>query len=53
MLQHIGDKYTADQSDELFRGIEVDQDGKFDYRKMMNFTRHVKSSQIFVIQKEI
>jgi Ca2+-binding EF-hand superfamily protein len=34
MLQHIGDKYTADQSDELFRGIEVDQDGKFDYRKM-------------------
>jgi hypothetical protein len=23
---------------------------KFDYPKMMNFTRHVKSSQIFVIQ---
>ena len=40
MLKHVGDRYTQEQVDGLFRDCEVDEDGMFDYRQMAHIMKY-------------
>jgi len=40
MMTHMGDRYTPEQVTQLFRDVEVDEDGKFDYRIMAHMMKY-------------
>ena len=40
MMTHMGDRYTTEQFDQLFRDVELDSEGKFDYRDMARMMKY-------------
>ena len=39
-MLHMGDRYTQEQFDELFRDVPLDAQGKFDYRDMARMMKY-------------